>query len=285
MKFIVIVVGLLILHRAGSLPGLQRDAWYQRWVSRLDGMQWLKSIPHGRVLLSLALPVLLVTLLLLMVDDHWFGLPQFMLSLLVFLYSLGRGDLQEQVDEYREDVKRDDLQAAYHDSAEFNQAHEAGGAENWGQLHNEVLGAVSYRYFERYFAVMFWFILAGAPGALLYRLSVLHPDMVLDKGEDKYLVNRWLRLMEWLPVRLMGLTLAFVGNFSACLDCWRNTLFSTTSSTSELISSYVAAALQSGRRHLDNPSEREAEMGDIKSLFSRVLIFSICMIALLVVLV
>jgi len=284
MEFIVVIVGLFILHRAGSLPALQRDAWYRGWTTRLGVLRWLKVIPHGRLIFSLLLPMLLVALLLVVVEDHWFGLPQFFLSLFIFLYSLGRGDLEEQVEGYQNDLKRDDLQAAYHDVADFNPAYQEGEAENWGQLHNEALSAISYRYFERYFAVMFWFMLAGAPGAILYRLSVLHSDMSLDAAADKSIVVRWVQLMEWLPSRLIGISLAFVGNFTACLERLRGTLFSMSGSTVEVVASYVAAALQSGSIEVDSPPVRETEVSEIRALFSRALLFSLCVIALLVML-
>mgnify|MGYP000220846090 CR=1 FL=1 len=294
MEFIVIVIGLFILNRAGSLPSLQRDNWYRGWMIRLDGQRWLKVVPHGSLILSLLLPVLLVALLLMVLDDHWFGLPQFLLSLLLFLYSLGRGDLEEQVEGYRDDLKRDDLEAAYRDAADFNPAHEEGASENWSQLHAEALGAMSYRYFERYFAVIFWFMLAGAPGAILYRLSVLHSDMALDDAADKSMVGRWLQLMEWLPVRLMGVSLAFVGNFTACLECLRNSLFSMSDSTVDVVASYVLAALPAGstkidstevdRAEVDSPPSRELEVSEISALFSRTLVFSLCMIGLLMML-
>jgi AmpE protein len=294
MEFIVIVIGLFILHRAGSLPSLQRDVWYRSWMTRLGAQGWLKTIPHGRLIFSLLLPVLLVALLLLLVGDYWFGLPQFLLSLLLFLYSLGRGDLEEQVKGYQSDLKRDDLQAAYHDAADFNPAHQESNAENWGQLHSEALGAISYRYFERYFAVMFWFVLIGAPGAILYRLSVLHSDMSLDDVTDKSTAERWLQLMEWLPARLIGVSLAFVGNFTACLERLRGTLFSMSDSTIDVVASYVSAALQSGAIEVDSaeadgievesPPIRETEVSEIRALFSRTLVFSLCAIALLVML-
>ncbi|MEH6467934.1 MAG: regulatory signaling modulator protein AmpE, partial [Porticoccus sp.] len=193
----------------------------------------------------------------------------------------------------------DDLQAAYHDAADFNPAHQEGNVENWGQLHNEALGAISYRYFERYFAVMFWFMLAGASGAILYRLSVLHSDMSLDDVEDKSTAERWLQLMEWLPARLIGVSLAFVGNFTACLERLRGTIFSMSDSTIEVVASYVSAALQSGSVEVDSievdsaeadgietesPPIRETEVSEIRALFSRTLVFTLCVIALLVVL-
>ena len=295
MKFIVIVIGVLILQRMGSLSQLQQDGWYRDWVVRLAGFEWLKSKPSVRLLFSVLVPVLLLASVLLLLDDHWFGIPVFVLSFLVFLYSLGRGNLEEQVEGYQEDLNRDDLQAAYHDAAVFNSAREVGEAENSTQLHQEAVGSISYRYFERYFAVIFWFVLAGAPGALFYRLLMLHSDMSLDsEQEDKYRVQHGLHLMEWLPARLLGLSLAFVGNFTACLESWRGSVLSGSMSTVDVIEGYVSAALYSGAHgsvvynsepHSSKIHALKAEAMEISALFSRTLIFSLCVVAFLVILI
>lgn len=290
MKFIVIVIGVLILQRMGSLSQLQQDGWYRDWVVRLAGFEWLKSKPSVRLLLSVLVPVLLLASVLLLLDNHWFGIPVFLLSFLVFLYSLGRGNLEEQVEGYQEDLNRDDLQAAYHDAAVFNPAREVGEAENSTQLQQEAVGSISYRYFERYFAVIFWFVLAGAPGALFYRLLILHSDMSLDsEQEDKYRVQHGLHLMEWLPARLLGLSLAFVGNFTACLESWRASVLSESMSTVDVIEDYVSAALYSGTRSSMTDSSKtdalKTEATEISALFSRTLIFSLCVVAFLVILI
>lgn len=298
MKFIVIVIGILLLQQMGSLSALQQDRWFSRWVERLSSFKWLKSGAYGRPLLSLLVPTFLLVFTLFLLDGIWFGVPVLLLSFLVFLYSLGRGDLKEEVAGYRDDLARDDLQAAYHDAAEFNFEKKEGVAENWEQLQAEVRGAISYRYFERYFAVMFWFILAGAPGALLYRLVVLYSGVALEeeqKKADSHLVKRWLYLLEWLPARLLGLSLAFMGNFTACLTNWRSTLLADSSCAMDIIGGYAVAALQSSSKALDSgidsgtdsPSvmEREGEVAELKALFSRTLIFSLCMVAFLVMLI
>jgi len=324
MKFIVIVIGVLILRRMGSLSQLQQDGWYRDWVVRLASFQWLNAKPFIRLLLSLLVPIFLLVSVLLLLDHRWLGIPVFVLSFLVFLYSLGRGNLEEQVEGYQEDLNRDDLQAAYHDAAVFNPSREVGKAENWAQLHQEAVGSISYRYFERYFAVMFWFVLAGAPGALLYRLLILHSDMNLDsEQEDQHRVQHGLHLMEWLPVRLMGLSLAFVGNFTACLESWRSSALSGSISTVEVTADYVSAALYSSAPRFDSANVKNSEQkeegelkmaeggveeaqasnpeasiahvpktyiskkgaAEISALFSRTLIFSLCVVAFLVILI
>ncbi len=294
MEFIVIVIGVLLLRRMGTLSGLQQDDWYRSWVARLASFRWLKSRPHIRLPFTLFTPVLLLLLLVVLLGGAWFGIPLLFVSFLVFLYSLGRENLTEQIEGYRDDLTRDDLQAAYHAAAEFNPAKKEGSAENWEELHQEVLCAVSYRYFERYFAVIFWFVLAGAPGALLYRLLVLHAEMPLEEPEtdterETGTVKRWLYFMEWLPVRLVGLLFAFVGNFTACLESWRSSFLDGSASTLQVMGGYVAAALQPGLKASESATEgateREAEITEMEALLSRVLIFLLCMVAFWVMLI
>lgn len=284
MKFVVIVVGILLLQRMGSLSWLQRDGWYSRWVAWLTSRPRLQSSPRVKLLVALLVPVFLLVVVLLLLDDRWLGVPLFLVSFAVFLYSLGRGHLATKIDVYREDLKRDDLQAAFHDAAEFNPAKAMGVAENWRELHREVIAAMSYRHFERYFAVMFWFVLAGAPAALLYRLMVLHQDMALGEDEEKGRLRAYLTLMEWLPSRLMGLALAFVGNFSSCLAFLRSTLRGGSMTTSQVMAGCVLASLPLGRTS-DSSAERVSEVNDINALFSRVMIFSLCVVAFLVLLI
>lgn len=304
MKFIIIVIGILLLQRMGSLSQLQRDGWYRQWTVRVYKQKWLGSIPDIKLLVSLLVPLFVLVGALLLLGNHWFGMPVFVVSFLVFLYSLGRGNLEEDIEGYREDLRRDDLQAAYHDAAEFNVTKEVGVSENWSELHDEVVGALSYRYFERYFAVIFWFVLAGAPGALLYRLLVLHSE-IAAKGcyeHDSQRVQHGLHLMEWLPVRLMGLSLAFVGNFTACLESLRASLLSGSISTLSAIRSYVLAALALGsiktiseqrteekveeqiEETLSIKNEAETEVTEIRALFSRAFMLALCLVAFLIIL-
>lgn len=304
MKFIIIVIGILLLQRMGSLSQLQRDGWYRQWTVSVHKQKWLGSIPDIKLLVSLLVPLFVLVGALLLLGNHWFGMPVFVVSFLVFLYSLGRGNLEEDIEGYREDLRRDDLQAAYHDAAEFNVTKEVGVSENWSELHDEVVGALSYRYFERYFAVIFWFVLAGAPGALLYRLLVLHSE-IAAKGcyeHDSQRVQHGLHLMEWLPVRLMGLSLAFVGNFTACLESLRASLLSGSISTLSAIRSYVLAALALGsiktiseqrteekveeqiEETLSIKNEAETEVTEIRALFSRALMLALCLVAFLIIL-
>lgn len=277
MEFIVIVVGLLLMRQLGSLAALQRDSWFLSLVTKLR--QALVAAPWLAKLLAMIVPVAALGVVSWWVTDRWLGVPLFLISLLVFLYSLGRGDLEKDVEEYQEDLGRGDEQAAYHDIAAFTDNNQQAVAESAEQAHQEAVRMIAYRYFERYFAVMFWFILAGAPGALLYRLSVIYHRQSLRDNPEKAAEDRWLWLLEWLPARLVGISLAVVGNFPACLARLTESIVSGEGSA-EVLGEYALAASATEIRDEDGL----VATSDIEALFTRTLIFAVFMVAVFVVL-
>lgn len=277
MEFIVIVVGLLLMRQLGSLAALQRDSWFLSLVTKLR--QALVAAPWLAKLLAMIVPVAALGVVSWWVTDRWLGVPLFLISLLVFLYSLGRGDLEKDVEEYQEDLGRGDEQAAYHDIAAFTDNNQQAVAESAEQAHQEAVRMIAYRYFERYFAVMFWFIVAGAPGALLYRLSVIYHRQSLRDNPEKAADDRWLWLLEWLPARLVGISLAVVGNFPACLARLTESIVSGDGSA-EVLGEYALAASATAIRDEDGL----VATSDIEALFTRTLIFAVFMVAVFVVL-
>ena len=277
MEFIVIVIGLLLMRQLGSLTALQSDKWFLGLAGKLR--QIFSTIPLLGKFLILAFPVSILAGLIWVVTDRWLGIPLFLISLLVFLYSLGRGDLERGVKDYEEDLGRGDEQAAYHDIAAFTENNQQATAESVAQSHTEAVRMIAYRYFERYFAVMFWFILGGAPGALLYRLSVIYHQQSLRDDPDAGPRDRWLWLMEWLPTRLVGISLAVVGNFPACLARFSGSMVSSAASA-EVLGDYALAASKTSI----NGEETLVEADGINALFTRTLIFAVFMVAVLVVL-
>lgn len=145
----------------------------------------------------------------------------------------------------------------------------------------EVL-ALSY---QRIFAVIFWFALLGAVGVVLYTLIAslrieLEGQEQLSENEDSLLkaTIESEGLLDWVPVRLLGLTYALVGEFGPTFQVWYKSLFTGIGRTREQISSWamVSLGLQAGEGVvLDNDLTQS-----INSLINRSIVVWVVVLAL-----
>ena len=75
------------------------------------------------------------------------------------------------------------------------------------------------------FAPLFWFIVGGVPGVIIYRLSNTLDAMWGYKNERFLVFGRFAAKMDdglnWLPSRLVALSYALLGKTRQSLYCWR----------------------------------------------------------------
>lgn len=215
MSFIAIVLAYCLSRFTKLANWVQNDALFDhslRLAKRLLPPRFVLAglllVGCGGVAILLAwLPVLLALLL----------------SVLVFLYSLGRGD-------WRLALARDEAQLL---------AQVGDERSLWTRW---VKHAVS-KCFDDLFAVFFWFFLFGPVGAMAYRITMLYseratPEITDDAAAlDVSAVDKIgqalpscagaVHALMWLPARYMGLCLSLAGNFTTGFAVWRSLLLDT----------------------------------------------------------
>ncbi len=180
---------------------------------------------YGRVLWWL-LPALLVGLVVYLVK---FWLFQLVLNTLVLLICMGSWHYRQYYKQYLNALQRDDAQAAF---MIMQQMRDDQGAPELTD--DQQLIWLNFRY---YVAVLCWYALLGAFGAVAYAcLRQLAEPVTYQKADGGQLSaaeaeatagpayphqSQWqqfatdlLHLADWLPVRLAGLGMALVGDFS-----------------------------------------------------------------------
>ena len=219
MIFLSLVVVLAIVYWLGSASLIHHDGWFKWLVNRVQSIPGLTAAPAIPLALALLIPLVVLVLLFLLVYQAAGLQYLFFLYVPVLLYSLGRGNLLVDAQEYIALATRGDSVAAAQ-LLDRLRGHDIDiGEENvsdWRGLHTEASRIFAYRGFERMFAVLFWFFIAGPFGALTYRLSILYRDFSAAGSDAAAIANKWLWLLELPAVRLMGVTWAFVGNFETC---------------------------------------------------------------------
>ncbi len=80
--------------------------------------------------------------------------------------------------------------------------------------------------FARLIGVIFWFVLLGPLGAVLYRSGRQLRDHwqahMPERGDFLGHVDLIVRILDWLPARAAAVSFAIVGSFQGALDCWRS---------------------------------------------------------------
>ena len=109
MEFLALMVALGVYAYRGDGTPVQHDAWHRSLRQTLAA--WMSG--QGLDIAAIVLPVLLLELAYLWLGGVLGGLPEFVLLVLVLLYSLGRGNLGAAVAGYLERWSRGDFQAAH----------------------------------------------------------------------------------------------------------------------------------------------------------------------------
>lgn len=222
MEFFAILIAWAAVQFWGSGVVVQKDDWIAQFRRVLRYVQTVRL----RLVIFLAAPALLVAVILWLLGPLLFGLPFFFLSVLILLYSLGRGDFQTRLRLYLNSWQRGDLEGAYLHAQQFSPELCDSGAENAEELHSAVRKAVFYQGFERWFAAVFWFFALGPAVALLYRLLFIASRHDSFDQEERDQAKLWLYYAEWIPVRLLGFAFALVGDFDGSFRKWRESLMS-----------------------------------------------------------
>jgi AmpE protein len=180
------------------------------------------------VIAAAAAPGLLVAVLLGVFDQGVSSLLWVALAGLVLFFALGPRDLQQEVDEWLGAAQLGDAPAAVRLRAEIL---EYDAAQRRGPALDSVAEAVFVQANNRLFGVVFWFVLLGPFGALLFRLgdllrreALLRAARAEAPAEAAALAADCQRVhgvLAWAPSRLLALTYGVAGSFEESFAGWR----------------------------------------------------------------
>lgn len=206
MTVLALLLALLAAHFARGFRLLRR---YRALVVQLDRLQHacLRTWPSQRwtaAVVAVLVIVILAALLQWLVHALLGTLGSLLLGIATLLYCLGPRDLDTEVDRL---VSTDDPEQRDYIDRDLGP----------GEPTERVMHAA----LERWFGVIFWFVLLGVAGALLYRLSAAlgrhDGDEALQAERD-----RVRAVLDWPAAQLMTLSLALTNDFERVVAAWRD---------------------------------------------------------------
>ena len=276
MHLIVILLALAGLQLWGAKNPLHRDTAFYSWRSLIGGWRGARENWWLKLVVVLLLPVAIVGVLAAALPvGFWL-----VLATLVLLYSMGREEFAPETTAYTLACNDGAWEVALVKAQRQGADVQGVQSGDWPMLHQRMLEATAYQGFERLFAVIFWFLLFGPAGALLYRLSFLYSNAEPTNTGAKH----WLWALEWVPVRLLGVSFAITGNFVGCINHWKRHAISTTSSSASVLRETVLGALSVDDELMQSCDCTQREIVALKRLYTRTLWFWITCLAIWILL-
>lgn len=223
MTLLVIVLALFIERVWSSLAELRSFGWFERLVDRVAGKGPSRAMSGtAGVIAIVALPLAGVVIIHVLLG-HILGILGFAFALLVLLFCLGPRDLDADVRCFLNAWEQGDQDKARGCAQRLCEASiEPVDQQSLGRYVVEGIVVAAH---ERWFGVIFWFIILGPLGALWYRLACVLRDKSIRRGEEDGFKEAALMLhhiLAWIPVRLTLVGYALAGSFGDTLETLRN---------------------------------------------------------------
>lgn len=185
----------------------------------------------------------------------WFSLIDFLFSLIVLLYCLDSFSI----------VEPQDISEGL-----------------FGEEHERLVGSLLIQSNRNIFAVLFWFALLGPVGAVLYRLMDLMVQAETSLATLSPIVLVARQILDWIPVRLVGLGCALVSHFREVMAVWLKDFFTRFDNNEHFLTKCGLIAL---KHEPDSQSFSIEDMRELsEALVDRTLVLWLVIMALIILL-
>lgn len=210
IKLVAILLVLLVCRLLPDAVRLRDFSWWRAWLAQLGNSATAAVV----LIVGVGLPVLVCALIQWALHGRVFGLIGLVFAAAVLYYCWGPRDLENDVEAV----------AKATDSSQRLVAIQTLQAEHQPEpliFAADSLVVATFRAgLERWFGVLFWFVLLGPAGALLYRLAKM-PGCPAALAQSP-VARRTAAILDWAPAHLMALALALASNFDAVFTTWRD---------------------------------------------------------------
>ncbi|MCG5500741.1 regulatory signaling modulator protein AmpE [Ectothiorhodospira lacustris] len=286
MSLFIILVTLFIERFTNAIENLRNFAWLDRYTAlvrgRCEGFG-LGSTPT--LVIAVAIPLVVLVILMQLIGGILGGLVGVLIALAVLLFSIGPRNLSKEVDAFLEAgaMKDEEREMKHARNLLGDQVPDDAAERARAVLQRMLIGSNS-----SLFAVLFWFVVLGPVGALLYRLANLMraPEGAEPDGFQQT-ATQLQGLLDWIPARLVALFYALTGSFDRSFPVLRTGVLGSwgnmAAENEALLRDAGCEAIQLSEEELKEPLQARSAVERASSLVFRSLIAFVAILALLTI--
>lgn len=213
MVLVVFLVAYIVRQRLDRLNRLSSNDLWRSWLRR--GAR-IKAGHEGSVVAGILLvlaPALVLALVAWGLDGVGLRFVMYPIEALVLVLLMGAPGWRKDMEAYADAWQRGDMQAAWHHVQDRLPEQDRGNAMSPETMHLSVSRALMVAVFERYFLVVFWYVIGGIWLAVIARGAVaLAEQWPQAAARSKF--ARAAELVGWIPVRLLACTFGVAGDLA-----------------------------------------------------------------------
>jgi membrane protein required for beta-lactamase induction len=281
MTLIIILIALVVEQFVGVTADFRQFNWFEKYLQWLENKIGQHKIWNGAfgVIITLGGPLIFLWLITGILENISL-LFSFLFALAVLLYSFGTNFLNPELDDYIKALEENDKAKINKLEEELFQSGDSGEKEKL------FIEKVLINTNERLFGVLFWFLVLGLFGALLYRLAIqLRLQQSDIHGSYSDSVRDLCNILNWPVARLLALGNALSGNLVDAIDAWHESERDSFQANEEVIKASGLGALQyrPGLSSIDDSIENERYywMQSLQGLLNRTIIIWLTVVGLI----
>lgn len=210
----------------------QAETYTNKYLRVVESRQWLGETANSWVLLAvISVPSLVLFFVLGQVHS---SLLTLIFDTAILMICIGCPALRATYKCFLQAANRGDLEACslYADQLRHTDKTQVSFGQNLVWLN-----------YQHYAAVVIWFVIFGAPGAVFYVLvREFHQALTEKQHPLTEQANHVMAIVDWVPVRITALGFLLVGHFSRALPVWLGYFPDPSVSAKTLLSDVSKAA-------------------------------------------
>lgn len=273
MTLLILLIALGVQWFMGQRISREEFNWFDPYVNFLSRQLQKTELLQGYIGLAIVVVpiVLLVLIVNLIIDDVFLSIIEFFFGLVVFFYCVDATDPAASLASYFKGNKAEKEVKAYVGSTL---------PKTDGGVARKVSQTILVHALHHIFSLIFWFVILGPVGVItvfmVHLVATTTNKQLKPMAEAANIVQG---VLDWVPVRLVGLSFALMGSFADVFMYWIKHIANGIESAEELLSHY--GLLANGANPRDSKASTEQEPMAIAALVYRALIVWVVVIAVI----
>ena len=271
MTFLAFIIATGLYLTLGPGGPLHSDNWFLALRRRVDAIEpdlWLGFI------LMVVVPCAALALVYAMLEELFGGAAMLIIGTAALFFSFGRADFTSLIERFLSRCNVGDFEGGALLLEQAGADIEAEDVQAFGRL---AARTFLYEGFQRWFPAAFYFLLLGPFAAVAYRLIQLSAD------DQRVPVGSLRHLADWLPSRLLLITLALVGNFEATRPVITQRALDPEIETDELFLLAVESSLMASNSDPEHRISPGAWVGQVQELLKRAMVVWLVTVSVVVI--